>query len=563
MTDIARAYPITIKQGLLRKKKPRVEILELGGNVELFTCTKGPDGMYSIARTTKDKLSDLGSLPLEAFIVSIQTQLQSLPFIFGEVVHDEKGYAWDLDVVSSISITDCRCFLRSCVLGLISPELPVTSDILESWIVTSVTDRVKDEIRRAIREHKSFDTVRHNEVLPARWWERQLSLWLQDCGIAIQLARVAWNSTEAAKAEAARKRSEQLAAIAREQDATRSAELHEMNLKAKYERERLRIEADTALSKRQKEQELALLELKHKRELIEAETQIENAQWAARKAAKEYEVAIAGLDGNLNEIQQAPKRQEEIEQTHRKTLDLLTKATEVLEKLNALDILKSLAQEKERHQSIERLLSPEFGFTAEEVAVVGYKSSDGTLLGRIREKAHRDNGTMTIRKKDLRTRSIQAVRFTRGLTRDISTTQIQHLPVNSPLQFEFSTQRPGLLTLLNIGTSGAIYVHVPNAFVGARAAKAEAKGTYEVPGPQFLPWDKIECYREDGPRGWEHMALMISAEPLIEHGIVLRSTPRNPLVRLSEEEVDRLCQKLETIKPDSWTGAVLSFCVME
>jgi hypothetical protein len=306
----------------------------------------------------------------------------------------------------------------------------------------------------------------------------------------------------------------------------------------------------------EKEQELALLERKHKRELIEAETEIENAQWAAKKAAQEHEIALADLESKREEIQQA-------EQTHAQTLAALAKATEVLEKLSALDILKPLAQEKEEHQTVERLLSPEFGFTPEEVTITGYGSADGALLGQIREKARQDCGLATLRKKDLQTRSIQAVRFTRGLTRDVSMAQIQTLPVNSPLQFEFSTRRPGLVTLLNVGTSGAIYVHVPNAFVGARAAKAQANGVYQMPGPEFLPRDKIECYREGGPGGWEHIALIVSDEPVIEHGTVLRSTPRNPLIQLSEDEVQRLGEKLTACGPQGWTGAVLSFQVVE
>jgi hypothetical protein len=564
MTEIARAYSIIVKQGLLWKKKPRVEIPKLSPHAELFLCGKEPDGTPRIARTAYSELSDLSSLSLDTLVVYVQTERHSLPLDFVEVVRDEKGYPWGLAMDSSVSIVDSQRFLRSCALAFLSPDLPVTREMFQTWIVTSVISRVKDEVRQAMDKHGSLDAIRQQEVLPARWWGRQLLLWVQDCGVDIQVLKVTWNSTEAAKAEVAHKRSEQLAAIAREQEATHQAELRQMRLKEAYEQEKARIETNATWSKKQQEQELTLLELKHKKELIQAETEIENLQWAAKNSAKEYEVMIAELDNKLHGIQQqAPEQWKKAEEAHKTTLEMLTKATEMLERLEDLDILKFLAQEKERHQSIEDLLSEKYGFMAESVAILGYQSSDGQFLERIREKARRDAGLTTIRKTDLHSRSIQTIRFTRGLARDVSTAEIQHLPINGSLQFEFFTRRSGLVTLLNIGTSGLIYVHVPNAFVGARAARAQAQAKYEVPGPEFLPWNEIKYYYEAGPGGWEHMALLLSDEPLIEHGIVLRSTPRNPLVRLSQDEVDGLCEKLETMKPESWTGTVLSFRVTE
>jgi len=563
MVEIVRVYPMVTKQGLFRRKKPAIEVPDLVGAVELFTCTREPAGAYRILPTNREALTDLRALPADAFVVTVRLRLPSLSLSFVEAVQDESGYEWDLGMEGTASVVDGPQFLRSCALGLVSPDLPLSREILESWMTNRISGKVRDELRQAIREHGSFETVRREEVLPVSWWERHLSLWLADCGLAASLTRIHWESAQLARAQAAHIRAEQLAALLQEQETTLQGERRQMELQAQYERERASIETDNRLSQMQREQELALLEKKHKKELIEAETQVENAQWAAKKAAREYEVALATLESNLNEIQQAQKSREQADQMHAKTLDTLAKATEVLEKLNALDILKSLAQEDQRHQNIERLLSPEFGFTPEEMTIVGYGPSDGTLLGQIREKARQDQGMATLDKRDLQIRSIPSVRLTPGLTRDISTTQIQHLPINSSLQFEFATRRPGVVTLLNVGTSGAIYVHVPNAFVGARAAKVQTSGTHEVPGPEFLPRDKIECYREDGPGGWEHIALIVSDDPVIEHSTVLRSTPRHPLVRLSEDEVQTLCEKLTSCGPQSWTGAVLSFWVAE
>jgi hypothetical protein len=563
MADIVRVYPIIVKQGLFRKKASKVTISDPAKEVGLFVCARQSDLTYHIEPVAQEQLTDLSWLAPEAFIASVRTEQLPLSLPFVGVAKDKAGCQWNLSLEGAMSITDGPCFLRSCAMGLVSPDVSLSCEILESWIIGRVSGRVQDEIRQAVKEHGEFDAIRRDDVLPVPWWERKLSSWLGEHGITASLVKIGWESTEAATVQAARVREEQLALLAKEQEAVQQAELREMDLKAQYEQKKTRLETDVAISGKNKEQELTQLELRHKRELLAAETEIAKARWAAEHAAKEHEVAMARLQNDLDEIQHTSGKREEAERLHKETLETLAKAAEILEKFNALDVLKLLAQEKERHQSTERLLSPEFGFTPEEITLVGYGSSDSVLLGRIREKARRDNDMVTIRKKDLQTRSIRSVRFTQGLTRDISTAQIQQLPINSSLQFQFATRRSGLVTLLNIGTSGAVYAHIPNAFVGARAAKAKAGEAHDVPGPEFLPWDKIECYREDGPGGWEHLALIVSDEPVLDHGTVLRSTPRNPLAKLSENEVERLCEKLSEFRPQSWTGAVLSFWVAE
>ncbi|MBN1506059.1 MAG: DUF4384 domain-containing protein [Sedimentisphaerales bacterium] len=563
MTDVVRVYPIVMKQGLFRRKKPAIEILDPLDEVKLFTCTRERCETYGINPTNREALADLRSLPLDSFVVSVRSRLPSLSLLFVKVIKDESGYEWDLGMEGSASIVDFHRFLRFCALTLVSPDLPLSGEMLESWIVHRIGGKVLDAIHQAAGEQGSVDAVRHNDVLSVQWWERQLSLWLDDCGIVTTLAKIHWDSAQAVNAETARLRQEELAAIAREQEATFKAELRQMELQAQHERQKTSIETDNRLSAMEKEQELALLEKKHKKELIEAEMQIENAQWAAKKAAKESEIAVARLDSQLDVIQQAQKGREQMERMHEKTQDTLVQAREILEKLSALDILKSLARKDQRHQSIERLVSEEFGFDPAQVALAGYTSTDSELLRRIREKVRQDPKTATIRKVGLQTRSIPSVRFTRGLATEVSTAEIQALPKHSSLQFSFQTMRAGLVTLLNIGTSGAIYVHIPNAFVSARAARAETGKLYEVPGPQFLPWDRIQSYTEEGPGGWEHIALIVSDEPLIDHGTVLRSTPKGPLVKLSQNEVDKLTEKLDAIGPDGWAGALLSFQVLD
>ena len=158
-----------------------------------------------------------------------------------------------------------------------------------------------------------------------------------------------------------------------------------------------------------------------------------------------------------------------------------------------------------------------------------------------------------------------SIRKTELVTRDIGTAKVKGLPINASLQFEFSTSKAGYLTLLNLGTSGGVYVHVPNAYVGIRQARVDAGHTYSIPGPELLPWDRLRGlgldYVEIGPPGWEHIAVLVSEEPLITPEIATQARPEAPFVKLTEEQIAELCNRLSEEPSDKWTSGVLSFLV--
>jgi hypothetical protein len=121
------------------------------------------------------------------------------------------------------------------------------------------------------------------------------------------------------------------------------------------------------------------------------------------------------------------------------------------------------------------------------------------------------------------------------------------------------------VTLLNIGRSGAVYVHVPNAYVSPHQARVKGGWTYAVPGPELLPWDRLRQlgldYVEVGPPGWEHMAVLVSDEPVVSPSMSARSTTESPFAKLTPEEVDGVCGLLTDMPAGSWSAAVLSFRV--
>ncbi|GAH86074.1 unnamed protein product, partial [marine sediment metagenome] len=91
-------------------------------------------------------------------------------------------------------------------------------------------------------------------------------------------------------------------------------------------------------------------------------------------------------------------------------------------------------------------------------------------------------------------------------------------------------------------TSGIIYLHIPNTYTGAREAVISAGRIYHIPGAELLPWESLRrCgldYVEIGPPGWEHLAVIVSDEPLFEDQMIKKSIPKEPLIKLTRDELE-------------------------
>ena len=148
-------------------------------------------------------------------------------------------------------------------------------------------------------------------------------------------------------------------------------------------------------------------------------------------------------------------------------------------------------------------------------------------------------------------------------SRDIGTQQrrVDTLPIGSSLQFEMTSTLSGYVTLVNIGTSGKVWLQVPNPFVLPDAARVEASQLYTVPGPQLLPAQSIEGYFELGPEGWEHMAVTITDVPLVDPRFMELATPESPFIDLTSEAAAELAEALENAEPDHYAFGLLSFLV--
>ena len=118
------------------------------------------------------------------------------------------------------------------------------------------------------------------------------------------------------------------------------------------------------------------------------------------------------------------------------------------------------------------------------------------------------------------------------------------------------------MTLLNIGTSGEIFIHVPSALLKGGKGYVKSGEEYDIPGPELFPWKY--WYIEGGPAGWEHMVAFVSDSPLIEESTLMRSSEDEPLVKLTREEYETLFKKLaEELPSDAWSVCIESFLVVD
>lgn len=470
---------------------------------------------------------------------------------FSQVRSDSDGHQWDLRVEGTWSVADSRRFLNAYAADAVRPETPLSQAMAQSWMTRTVGPHVCD----ASQGH-SIHELRVRDALPARWWQERLCEWLEEYGISIRVSEVAWRSAEAEAAEAEAARQRDLERVAQARQRERDAELREVAARAAYEKGKAEIESEQNLSERERTHQLQMLEKRHRKELLKADTEIENARREAEKATREHELTLARLRADVEAVKQVEDRDKEAEERHKAVIQELGDVRAALARLSDLpdNLLAQLADRdaSKANEAAERVVSPEFGFAASTLARLGYRVERQSLVQYLRDKAACDGQQVTIQKREL-------------ITRDIGAARVKALPVNTSLQFEFTTARAGYVTLLNIGTSAKIHVHVPNAYVGIEEANVEADETYSVPGSELLSWDSLRQfgldYVEIGPPGWEHIAVLVSEEPLIEQGILARATGRQPFSELNPQEIAELCERLTERPPTEWSVGVLSFLV--
>ena len=547
---VAQVIEPASRRSLLGLKRNRGTLAPPDKNTHLYVRSRGADGAYEVRR----------EMPIDGKCVAVADGDQGiyvslaqwpLDLQFPAVLRDGDGHTWDLHLRGSWAINESRRFVCSAVMDAASSNVNLSNDLVQSWISRTTNAKVLDAVR-----DQSIEDLRTKDALPARWWEKHLAERLAEQAISVQVAEVEFVSAEAEAAEAEAARQQDLERLSQARQRERDAEIREAAGKAEYEKEKKRIEADMALSEQERDHQLQLLERRHRKELIEADAEIANARREAEKAALEHEATMARLRQDAGAVAQAEARDKEAEDRHQAVLKEIDGLKSTLTKIADLpdNLLAQLADRDARRSNAaaERLVSPEFGVSASALAALGFRVERQNLVEALRQKAASDDEKVTIRKTEL-------------VTRDIGTAKVKGLPINTSLQFEFTTLRSGHVTLINIGTSGSVYVHVPNAYVTLDNAKVDRARSYAIPGPELLPWERLRQlgldYVEVGPPGWEHIAVLISDRPLVNSRVLASASSDAPFVKLAAEDIAELCETLSDEPAKQWTAGVLSFLV--
>lgn len=494
-----------------------------------------------------DSIKTCDDIDKNSLVYRVRTAPVPVELLFSKA----KDNAWDFIIEGHLSIKEPKKFLSVVAMCLAGPEAPLTDGLMESWLVNQTGARVRDTACT-----HTLEDLRISDALPPAWWEEQLGLWLEDFGLSVALCEVHWRNTDFEAAEAAAARQQEIERLMKARSHEQMLALEAAKEAAAYQKQKRDIEADLILSDQERANRLQLLETKHRTARLEAEMERENVRREAERAALEHEVRMAQLRRDMAALCDAEKSVEKMDARHSEVMHELESLKKTLTELSSLPehLLAGMTGEdrEQAHSIVERLISPEFGISPAALARLGFQVDRQSLIGMLREREGGAERQVTVRKAEL-------------VARDIGTARVHALPVNSSLRLEFTTERSGYVTLLNIGTSGAVYIHIPNAYVLPGEAKAVSGNTYTVPGEELLPIAQIHQwgldYVEIGPPGWEHLAVIISDVPLIDSPICARAAKQDPFIRLSNMEIGTLYEALDSAAPETWSGGVLSFLV--
>jgi len=546
---------------LLGRRKP-----EGGRGASLFTCRRLDGGQWQIVPLGRDR-PPRGQ---DQWVCGVATvPMRNAELVFAAVASDEDGHEWDLTLAGRWSVAEPLVFLRAVALEAIIPEAHLTRTTAEAWFAERIGPKVRDAVNECLADGFSMRDLRERNALPVSWWERKLNDWLSDYGLSVVLESARWSSKSAELAEAERKRREFLKRAERLRKERRCAAEREAEAAAEHRKRIEQITHDARLSKMERENQLQLAEYAMRKNLLAARIDYQKTLHQLERLDLEHQIEMARLRNQKEREEQAKAQASETDAHYKEVLDRLTQAERTLEELKTLpdNLLARLARSETSYPTLSRLLSEEYGRKPEELAALGYPAMPNALVALARRKASTDGHLLRLERKDLEAKTIRCFRPGEAGWRDIGTKKVLGIRVNTPVAFELAVGREGYLTLINVGTSGRLWLLVPNAYVVPAEAKVAAGENYHLPGQILLPPEEMRAANlqllETGPPGWEHLVAFVSQKPLVGAELLCRARPDEPFVELNGGELEGLVETLDGLGDQHWTSASLSFLVQE
>jgi len=461
---------------------------------------------------------------------------------YSQLVGSE-GTAFDVTVIGTWRISDCRAFLNDYGLARLKTAADVSVTEIETLLAGRCKQAVTDEMRTV-----TYEALTHQDALPATWWANKLPRWIDAEWLElVEVRGVQYESATADKAAEIKRRQEMSELEAAEQAQQHESEIRLQQQQAEREMALAELQAARDLSEQERQARLARVTMEHDKALLQAREEVETARLEAEKRRAELEAEIAGIRNRSDEAAERLRRAEESEKRSREFLEQVHASQAEL--AETTKVFQSAMQEG--LAGAERISASAAGMSSATMLLLGKADGPGYLARVLREEALASPEAVAMRKVELR-------------TRDIGTKKVDSLAINSSLQFEFLSQRPGFATVLNIGTSGTVWLQSPNAYVGIDLARIEANQKHQIPG-RLLPAEDLArhglAYVEVGPPGWEELVVIVSDEPLVTEMDVFGSTQDSPFVALSSDRIEQLLDQLAGLSDGGWSAGVLSFLV--
>ncbi|MGC9261359.1 MAG: DUF4384 domain-containing protein [Phycisphaerae bacterium] len=459
---------------------------------------------------------------------------------FTAMLTDANGHTWDLAISGCWRITNPADFLPHAAAA-IPEEDSLDAARLGAMLARELLPGISTELATVDRDPEK---LKNNETLPPTWWDENLHRWLGPMGGSLAKPSVRWQSASAEKAEKSRLETQEMERLARRAKKEAAARLKVERAEQAYRQDLADIQNDANISAQRRLQKLQALDKQHQLQIQKLDEQAElfKAKHALEIARiNQDRIAAEAAARAIQQAQSAPALQRTQPPTGHPPAEKSVGPpsdvpAEILDELRSNDA--ALA-----HVAAERLVSPEFGIAPETLYQLGYPAEPQSFVQGLSNKATADGNPIAIEKSRLG-------------TRDIGTARVNTLQIGESLRFQFRSRRPGFVTILNFGTSGNIWLHVPSPLCAANDARAEADKLYNIPGKPLF--DFQADYSEGGPTGWEHIAVIISERPLFS-GTAPGVSRANPLRKLCDQDIKNLMEALSA--SEQWTAAVLTFLV--
>jgi len=551
--------------------------------------------------------------------VFVSTRWRDLALEFAGIVR-EPNVTWHLAISGQWGISDPKAFVDGFAAVRLGGRDALREDAIWADLTGELRPQVKLEVDSILEKWKCVENLVNQDALKLVWWQKKLTPALSPFGITVNVAKAWFHSPEreeAAKkvAEQARLDADQKLAAMKaeheealkkiesdktisEQDRQHQLELvkkrHERELlqaqaeiarmqreaeeekseslaraeqarieaeqkvaamKAAHEEALRKIESDKTIGEQQRQHQLDLLNKRHEKEMLEAQLEVIRLQHRIEQEKADHEKRLAEakhgapdqvkdeikqIGGKLDVLQKQAEGWDAVKTEMARFISQLQQSTAQSTK----ELVAQLAEHLERVTGWSRPGAENVaGVLLSKPAALEAWKRPGWHFPEVVEWLKRVPQRVTMKKPELRTRTVAAVK-------------LNILRLHDSVRFSLESPCDGHLTVLNLGTSGDVLQHVPNAFCPVDKAEVKKGRLYEVPGPGLLPQEKLDehglSYVEIGPPGWERIVAIVTKDPL---GFAVPSSPDPmpgwPLLVYSDEQyreiLDRLTKHAEVL----------------